>query len=212
MAGMKRILCVIGFALSGAASACSSAPDSKYPPLEFAGAAAMGSKNAPVVVMEFSDFHCPFCRRHATQVLPQLKRDFVETGKVLYVFRHLPLDIHPDAPAVAVAAVCAGKQGRFWELHDRFFSTPRAVPPTDVEAHAREVGVDLGAYRLCVSREGPAEVRADMREGQGLQINGTPAFVFGLNRGGTSMAPITSISGADTYDNFAKAIESVLRK
>jgi len=170
----------------------------------------MGAKTAPVVVMEFSDFHCPFCRRHATTVLPRLKRDYVDTGKVLYVFRHFPLDSHPDAPAAGAAAACAGRQGKFWEMHDRFFETPARVGPADLSTHALLLGLDLPRFRLCLDREGREDVRADTALGQELGISGTPAFIFGTNRGGESMAPVSSISGADTYEAFAKAIDALL--
>jgi protein-disulfide isomerase len=170
----------------------------------------MGTKTAPVVVMEFSDFHCPFCRRHATTVLPRLKRDYVDTGKVLYVFRHLPLDSHPDAPAVGAAAACAGRQGKFWEMHDRFFATAARVGPADLGTHALLLGLDLARFRTCLEREGREEVRADAALGQQLGISGTPAFIFGTNLGNESMAPLTSISGADTFEAFARAIDALL--
>ena len=171
----------------------------------------MGAETAPVVIMEFSDFHCPFCRRHATTVLPRLKRDYVETGKVLYVFRHFPLNTHPDAPAAGAAAACAGRQGKFWDMHDRFFETGGRVGPADLDSHALLLGLDVARFRACRDREGLEDVRADTALGQQLQINGTPAFVLGLNRGGTAMAPVTSISGADTYEAFAKAIGELLK-
>ena len=192
-----------------ATAACAPAAE-KYPPLVFSGAAALGAKTAPVVIMEFSDFHCPFCRRHATTVLPRLKRDYVETGKVLYVFRHFPLDTHPDAPAAGAAAACAGRQGKFWEMHDRFFATPARAMAADIGSAAQAAGLDLAQFRACMEQDGPNEVRADTALGQELGISGTPAFILGTNSGGASMSPVTSISGADTYEAFAKAVDALL--
>ena len=210
MVAVKYTLCLIGFAFLAAASACGGSPASKYPPLSFVGAAAMGAKTAPVVVMEFSDFHCPFCRRHATTVLPRLKRDYVDTGKVRYVFRHFPLDTHPDAPAAGAAAACAGRQGKFWEMHDRFFEPAGRVSPADLDSHALVLGLDLARFRPCLEREGREDVRRDTALGQELGISGTPAFIFGTTQSGDSMAPVSSISGADTYEAFAKAIDALL--
>ena len=210
MVVVKQILCLIGFVLFAATSACSGAPASKYPPLAFANTTAMGAPSAPVVVMEFSDFHCPFCRRHATTVLPRLKRDYVDTGKVLYVFRHFPLDSHPEAPAAGAAAACAGRQGKFWEMHDRFFDTAGRVGPADLNTYALLAGLDLARFRPCLEREGREDVRQDIALGQQLGISGTPAFVLGTNNGSVSMSPVTSISGADTYEAFAKAIDALL--
>jgi protein-disulfide isomerase len=207
---VRHLVCLAGFAFLAASSACGGTPASKYPPLSFAGAAAIGSKTAAVVVMEFSDFHCPFCRRHATTVLPRLKRDYVETGKVLYVFRHFPLDSHPNAPAAGAAAACAGRQGKFWEMHDRLFAAPTRPEGAELASHANAAGLDLAQYRACVDEDGPAEVRADTALGNQLGISGTPAFVLGTNNGGTSLSPVTSISGADTYEAFAKAIDTLL--
>ena len=212
MVAVKQILCLIGFAFCAASSACGGPAADKYPPLEFASMTALGAKTAPVVIMEFSDFHCPFCRRHATTVLPRLKRDYVETGKVLYVFRHFPLDTHPDAPAAGAAAACAGRQGKFWEMHDRLFATPSRAMAAEIGNAAQAAALDLAQFRACVDQDGPREVRADTALGQELGISGTPAFILGTNNSGTSMSPVTSISGADTYEAFARAIGALLAR
>ena len=193
-----------------AATACAPAGP-KFPPITFNSSTALGAKTAPVVVMEFSDFHCPFCRRHATTVFPRLKREYVETGKVLYVFRHFPLDIHPEAPGAGAAAACAARQGRFWEMHDRLFAAPGRPTSTDATTQANDAGLDLPSFRTCMASDGPADVRADTALGNQLGISGTPAFIFGLNNGGTSVAPVTSISGADVFESFAREIDRLIK-
>jgi len=193
-----------------AATACAPAAP-KYPPIAFAETTALGSKTAPVVVMEFSDFHCPFCKRHATTVLPRLKREYVETGKVLYVFRHFPLSSHPEAPGAGAAAACAGRQGKFWEMHDRLFAAPARPTATDAATQANAAGLDLPSFRACVESDGPADVRADTALGNQLGISGTPAFIIGMNKDGTSVVPVTSISGADVFESFAKAIDALVK-
>ena len=200
----------VGLLFLVAAAGCA-ADGERYPPIAFLGTATLGAKDAPVVVMEFSDFHCPFCRRHATTVLPRLKREYVDSGKVLYVFRHFPLDTHPEAPGVGAAAACAARQGKFWEMHDRLFATSARASASDAAAHAHEAGLDLPRFRACIQTEGPADVRADTAAGQDLGISGTPAFVIGRNKDGTAVVPVTSISGADSFEAFAREVDRLLK-
>lgn len=81
----------------------------------------IGDRDAKVVIVEFSDFECPFCRRFFTDTLPQIKKNYVDTGKAVMYYRHLPLDFHPLAKPFAMASECANEQGKFWEFHDKIF-------------------------------------------------------------------------------------------
>src|SRR5687768_9487903 len=100
--------------------------------------AVRGSVTAKLILVEFTDFECPFCGRHASTVYRELQRRYVDTGELQYVFRHLPLEqIHPSARRAAEAAECAGDQGKFWELHDRFFEHQKSLGPEDLVTHAR---------------------------------------------------------------------------
>ena len=97
-------------------------PAFKEAVLSVEGAQFLGQKNATVTVVEFSDYQCPFCARHVQQTLPLLRKEYVDTGKVKYVFRDHPLEsIHPAAFKAAEAARCGGEQGKFWEMHDKLF-------------------------------------------------------------------------------------------
>jgi len=82
---------------------------------------AFGNANAPVTLVEFSDFECPFCQKYFSESYPQIKKDYIDTGKVKVVFKHYPLSFHPSAKPMAVAAECANEQGKFWEMHDKMF-------------------------------------------------------------------------------------------
>ena len=173
----------------------------------------MGAKTAPVVVMEFSDFHCPFCRRHATTVLPRLKRDYVDTGKVLYVFRHFPLDTHPDAPAAGAAAACAGRQGKFWEMHDRFFETAARVGPADLDTPCAAAGPGSGAVPRRASNVRAARTCARIRHSDSSSASRARRRSSSAPiSGGSPWRPSRSISGADTYEAFAKAIDALLAR
>lgn len=82
---------------------------------------ALGDKNAKVTIVEFSDFECPFCRRFFTDTLPQIKKDYIDSGRVVMYYRHYPLPFHPLAQPFAIASECANEQGKFWEFHDKIF-------------------------------------------------------------------------------------------
>ncbi|MDP2638073.1 MAG: thioredoxin domain-containing protein, partial [Candidatus Levybacteria bacterium] len=82
---------------------------------------ALGEKNAKVTIIEFADLECPFCKRYFTDAFPQIKKDYIDTGKAAYYYRHFPLDFHPLAKPFAQASECANEQGKFWEMHDKIF-------------------------------------------------------------------------------------------
>jgi protein-disulfide isomerase len=138
---------------------------------------ALGPETAPVTVVEFSDFQCPFCRQ-ASGVVRSLAEKYPEEVRIVY--RHLPLDsIHPRARAAAEASACAADQGLFWEYHDRLFSSPQAFGDDDLRRHAREIGADAEAFDACVEkREHAATVEADAAAASELGITGTPAFAI----------------------------------
>ena len=146
----------------------------------------IGDKDAPVVIIEFSDFQCPFCRRHYTQTLPQLKAEYIDTGKVKYVYRDFPLtQIHPAAVPAAEAAECADEQGKFWELHDKIFDKENeqgqgtvSFSIEDVKSWAAEIpGIDTAKLNQCIDSEKYAqEVQKDLADGLAAGVGGTPTF------------------------------------
>jgi protein-disulfide isomerase len=138
---------------------------------------ARGPDDAPITIVEFSDFQCPFCRR-AGPILDEVLRRYPQDVRL--VFRHLPLEsIHPRARAAAEASGCAHDQGRFWEFHDRVFESQQALTDADLREHAEALGLELEVYDACVTahthREG---VTADVEAAQAAGISSTPAFVI----------------------------------
>lgn len=179
--------------------------------LSYTGAPTLGSSDAPLVLVEFSDFHCPFCRQHAKQALPQIQKEYIDTGKLLYVFRHYPAGgSRPGGIDAAVAAQCAARQDRFWELHDRLFSASRPVQPRDLERHARSAGVDVGTYRTCF-RAGVAadDVRLQVEEARRLGFGGTPGFAIGYNEP-PRVRVIQRIGGAQPFASFKAVFDALL--
>ena len=128
-------------------------PDPDRPGVTLAGDYYKGNPEASVVVVEFSDFQCPFCRDHALEVQPTIDEQFIATGDVLWVYKHLPLGIHPLAPTAGAAAECAGDQGMFWEMHELLFESLERWEAGDTEAEmvalAGDLGLDTAAFEAC---------------------------------------------------------------
>jgi len=144
----------------------------------------LGRPDAPVTLVEFSDYQCPFCQRFFTTTLSALKKHYVDTGKVRYVFRDFPLDqMHPQARKAAEAAHCAGEQGKYWEMHEVLFQNQRALAPPQLAEHARTVGVDGSKFDECLSSgRHAARVERGLAEGAAVGVQGTPTFVVGRRR------------------------------
>lgn len=165
-------------------------PDPDRPGLNLAGDHYKGNPDASVVVIEFSDFECPFCREHSLEVQPVLDEEFVASGEILWVFKHLPLSIHPHAPAAATAAECASDQGMFWEMHHLLFETVDrwavdGATDSELVAIAGELGLDADQFATCFnSREALERVLADLDDARGL-VNQTPSFVTVIGDRGT---------------------------
>ena len=165
------------------------------------GAPFRGAANAPVTLVEFSDFHCPFCK----QVQPTLTQLLARyPGKVRLVYRDFPIDsLHPQARRAAEAARCAQDQGKFWEYHDLLFAEAPKATPEDLGRFAQQVGLDLAKFEPCLSGGiHRAGVQRDLDEGSRLGVNGTPAFFINGR----------SLSGAQPLEAFARAIEEELAR
>jgi protein-disulfide isomerase len=165
------------------------------------GAPARGGAKAPVTIVEFSDFHCPFCKR----VLPTLKELEAKYGdKVKLVFRDYPLDqLHPGARKAHEAARCAGEQGKFWEFHDALFAGEADSGAQRLKTYAKQVGIDVAKFDQCVAGGKHKElVQKDVDEGARLGVTGTPAFFINGEL----------VSGAQPLENFARIIDRELAR
>jgi protein-disulfide isomerase len=176
------------------------------------GAPTIGDPAARLVLVEFSDFHCPFCRRHAREVLPLIKRDFVDSGKVLYVFRHFPMErTHPMAPTAAQAADCAARQDRFWEFHDRLFGAAGPVRSSELEKEAKAVRLDIGRFRDCMGGVAAADrVRQDLDDARHFGLRGTPGFVLAFRDGEGDPRVVTVLGGARPYSAWKELLDSAI--
>ena len=168
----------------------------------------LGSKDAKVTVIEFSDFQCPFCGRFYVQTLPSIVKNYIETGKVKLIFRDFPLvQIHQNAQKAAEAATCADRQGKFWEMHNKLFENQNDLGLDNLKKFASDLGLDTGKFNSCLdSGETAAEVQKDEQEGLAIGIQGTPGFIIGKTNGNSARV----ISGAYPYNSFQEVIDSQL--
>jgi protein-disulfide isomerase len=175
------------------------------------GDSAKGDRNARLVLIEFTDYQCPFCARHVRDTLPQIEAEYVKTGKLRYVSREFPLEsIHPQAFKASEAALCAGDQGKYWEMHDRMFANQRALGPAELAAHAQAVGLDGAKFTQCLEAgTKAAKVRKDLAEGAKAGVTGTPAFFLGTVDG-ANVKVVRIIKGAQPFGSFKEAIDSAL--
>jgi protein-disulfide isomerase len=129
---------------------------------------ALGKAGAPLTMVEFTDYQCPYCRRFQAEVLPKLKRNYIDTGKLRFIARDLPLEIHAAAQPAAEAAHCAGEQGKFWEMHSALLGGAADLTAGGIEARARAVGLDMQRFHACVAQQKYAAViEAHVREADG---------------------------------------------
>jgi len=175
-----------------------------------------GNQNARVVLVEFSDYQCPFCGRFYRETLPQVDKEYIQPGKIKYVFKNLPLeDLHSSAFGAALAVECAASQGKFWDLHSRLFANQNALAPSDLAAQAKAIGLDMGQFNGCLeSKTTAASVRAGLEEAASLGIQATPTFVIGLvdakNPDDSNIKIVSMISGAHPFPVFRAAIDKAL--
>jgi protein-disulfide isomerase len=171
----------------------------------------LGRADAPVTLVEFSDYQCPFCGRFFATTLPALKKEYIETGKVRYVFRDYPIDqLHPQARKAAEAAHCAGEQGKFWEMHDVLFQNQAGLSPSQLAEHARTIGLDSTSFDGCLSSgRHAARVEQGVKDAAGAGVQGTPAFVIGLTKAG-DVVEGTPVRGAQPIDTFRQMIDRAL--
>jgi protein-disulfide isomerase len=168
-----------------------------------------GDSKAPLVLIEFSDYQCPFCGRHFADTFPQIERDYIATGKLRYVIGELPMpQLHPLALKAAEAARCAGDQGKFWEMHRRLFSNQQHLEPWS--AHAKALGLDGAKFQSCMDEDKyVSEIQRNAAEALRGGIHSTPSFLLGVANG-DSVRIVSGLSGAAPYAVFKAEIESVL--
>jgi protein-disulfide isomerase len=180
--------------------------------IDITGEPARGSATARVTMVEVSDYHCPFCRRHMQQTQPQIDREYINTGKVRHVFVDYPIEqLHPEAFKAHEAANCAGDQGKYWDMHSKLFVSPtRDV--NELVSQAESLGLNGAAFRACLTgNKYAAPVRDSVARMQKMGVDSTPMFLIGLTPGaGQPMKVLKVVKGAHPFQQFKAAIDGLL--
>jgi protein-disulfide isomerase len=160
------------------------APQEPPPPtkakVDLTGFQMLGSKNAPMTMVEFTDYQCPFCQRFHVTTFAELKKNYIDTGKVRFYSRDLPLDFHPNAMRAATAARCAIDQGKYWQLRDVMGANPDKLDLEHLVGFAADLKMDTTAFRACVTSDKfKNAIQSDVMEAMKIGATGTPTFVIG---------------------------------
>jgi len=179
--------------------------------LDLSNRPSQGDATAKLTLVEFSDFQCPFCGRHARDTAPQIDKEYVTTGKLRHVFLDMPLEqIHKFAFKAAEAANCAGEQGKYWEMHDRLFENQNRLEP--LSSHAEAVGLNVPKFEECLnSGRQAAAIRQDMAEAQKAGVTGTPTFFLAYTDPKSSkIKTVRRLTGAQPFVAFKAEIDKLL--
>lgn len=168
--------------------------------INVAGAAARGARDAPITIAEFSDFQCPFCAK-MPPILEQIEAAY--KGKVLIVWKHLPLSIHPNAVGAGLAAEAARKQNRFWEYHDKLFANQARLDSESLKQYAKELQLDMARFQSDLQApDALRRINADVAEARALDVNLTPSFFINGR----------SVVGVQPFETFSRIIDEELSK
>jgi protein-disulfide isomerase len=182
---------------------------SRVPQLPIAGDPVQGEAGAPVTIVEFIDYQCPYCQGFAKDTYPKLKATYIDTGKVRYVARDFPLAKHGRARPAAIAAACAREQGRFWEMHDALLAEAGQLADADFRRHADRLGLDRARFDACLGEaRHRARLDADVAAAQAMGVSGTPSFLVGGSRDGFAAGRL--LQGDETYDEFVEVLAGYL--
>lgn len=169
----------------------------------------LGSADAPVTVVEFTDYQCPYCLKFVNDTFPKLKTEFIDTGKVRWVVRDMPLGFHKNARKAAQAAHCAGEQDRFWEMRSVLFANAKQLEEENLPKYAETIGLDATAFKSCLASDRHlAGIDQSSRDAGSVQITGTPTFVVG--KAASDQVDGNRVVGARDYKAFEEQILKVL--
>ncbi|MFH2106757.1 MAG: DsbA family protein [Candidatus Micrarchaeota archaeon] len=160
-----------------------------------------GEVTAKITIVEFSDFECPYCANFYAETLPLIKKDYIDTGKVRFVYRDMPMPFHTYAQKAAEAAECADEQGKFWEYHNILYESPDELDMANLKKYASQIGLDTVQFNDCLESGAMAtEVQQDLADARSYGVQGTPTFFI-------NGIPVV---GAQPYSVFQQLIEQEL--
>jgi protein-disulfide isomerase len=169
----------------------------------------LGRSDAPLTLLEFTDYQCPYCRRFQAEAWPQIKKNYIDTGKLRFIVRDLPLQFHSSALPAAEAAHCAGEQGKFWEMHHALLTGDDPLADGGIDRRATQLGLDLERLHACTrANRYESAIARNIAAANALNVNGTPAFVLGRMANGGLEGQL--VSGAQPYAEFDAAFRQLL--
>lgn len=171
-----------------------------------------GRADAPITLVEYSDFTCGYCAKFFQETWPRLQAKYIDTGKVRFLYRDYPRADKGIGVEAAVAARCAGAQGLYWPMHDRLFSERGRLDSGSLKNHAKAIGLDQTAFDKCFGeREFLESIFRDRQEANRWGFHGTPGFILMRTAGGpTEREPAIAIPGAVPFEDFAEEIDRML--
>lgn len=186
-------------------------PDDRVTMPMAAGDFSLGRSDAPLTMVEYTDYQCPFCQRFHLDAFENIKKNYIDTGKLRYVSRDFPLDMHEHAKSAAQAARCAAEQNRFWELRHAMIANAENLKPENILAYAGDLKLDVASFKGCLeSGKYQDAVEDNMLEGRRAGVSGTPSFVLGRVVKGNLNG--VRIEGAMPYSTFAAKLEELLKQ
>jgi protein-disulfide isomerase len=169
----------------------------------------LGRSDAPLTLLEFTDYQCPYCRRFQAEAWPLIKKNWIDTGKLRFIVRDLPLQFHSSAMPAAEAAHCAGEQGKFWEMHHALLTGDDPLADGGIDRRATQLGLDLERLHACTkANRYESAIARNIATAEALNVNGTPAFVLGRMANGGLEGQL--VSGAQPYVEFDAAFKQLL--
>jgi protein-disulfide isomerase len=175
-----------------------------------AGGFSIGDAKAPLVIVEYTDFQCPFCQQFHNQAFAQIKANYIDTGKVRFISRDFPLDFHDNARRAATAARCAGEQGKFWEMRHVMIVNADQLKAENLATYAGNIKMDVPKFKACLDNPDKykAQIDKEIAEGGVAGVTGTPTFVIGHLEG--DKLDGVRLVGAQPYSNFDAKIQEML--
>jgi len=171
-----------------------------------------GDQQAPVTLLEYSDFTCGFCEKFFQETWPLLNSEYIQTGKLRLIYRDFPRAVSGPSIDTAMAARCAGEQGQYWSMHDRLFSSRRKFSSDQLQQQAEDLRLNVRQFSECVQEERYIEsIYRDRMEGGSIGVRGTPHFILYLTHN-PEAGPLLVIPGALPFDTFQEHIEKLLQQ
>ena len=193
-----------------AAAAPQEEPPTRAKITDLSGVSMLGKKDAPITIVEYTDYQCPYCQRFHVASFPEIKRNYIDTGKVRFFSKDLPLDFHPNAMRAAISARCAAEQNKFWELRDVMGQNPDKLDMDHIAGFADALKMDSKALRACVdSGKYKEQVQTDVLEAMKIGAKGTPTFVVGKSVGNGVDGDL--VLGALPYQEFDKRLKDLAK-